>query len=101
MFYLIWIPIAILYAVITAYFSFKLNSGSNCLLLAYFFNILPVFTLVSKYSTSILTDALIYDLILFVCYSATLIYLTNHKMTFSSFFGIFLMILGMIIFKKG
>jgi len=101
MFYLILIISVILYSLITAIFSFKLNSGDKVFWIAYFLNVLPIWTLLSKYSQNILFDAMIYDLILFLVYSGTLIYLTNHKLTIASYAGLTLIIAGMIIFKRG
>ena len=101
MFYITFIISAILYSLITAIFSFKLNSGDKVFWVAYFLNIIPVWTLLSKYSQNILFDAMIYDLILFLGYSGTLIYLTNHKMTINSYAGLILIIAGMFLFKRG
>lgn len=95
----LFIPITIVYSIIAAYFSFRLNSGDKVFWITYGLNILPIWTFWSLISKNILFDAIVYDLILIICYSVTLIYLTKQPLNIQHYIGLVLIFLGLIIFK--
>lgn len=99
MLYFIFVPITIIVSILAAYFSFKLNSGSNCFLISFALNILPVWTLWSKFSKNILFDAIVYDLLLIIVFSTTLIYLTKHSLLFQNVLGLLFVAIGVLLFK--
>lgn len=95
----LFIPLTIVYSIVAAYFSYKLNSGANVFWISYLLNILPIWTFWSLLSKNLLFDAILYDLILIICYSLTLIYFTKQQLQNYNYFGLFLIFVGLIFLK--
>lgn len=61
MIYLIWVPIAIIYQIIGAYFSNKLNIAhdNKWWIIQYGWSLMPIWTMVCRFSNNIVFDAVL------------------------------------------
>ena len=100
--YFIWVPIAIIFQFIGAYFSNRLNisKDNKWLVLQYFWTLLPLWSIVCKYSSNVLFDAVLYDLIILITYSFSLIILTKAPLSVTNYIGLAIIFLGLVLFKK-
>ena len=102
MIYIIWVPIAIIYMFIGAYFSNKLNTthDNKWWIIQYGWSLMPIWTMVCRFSNNIVFDAVLYDLIILITYSFSLIILTRTSLSQTKWIGLALIFIGMILFKK-
>jgi len=98
-----WIPFICLSAGLAGYFSHKANlSGENhWVVYLWLLNVVPLWAVIAKYSKNILTDGLIYDILLTVVYTATVMYMVNKTVSFNwiQICCVLIMILALIVFK--
>lgn len=103
MFYLIWIFCTILFYSLYAWVSVQNNLyGEKWGILLWFLPfIFPIWPIISKFSKNIVFDGLLFDSLLTLSYTATILYLTNGfiKLQYIQIFGIFLIILGIFLMK--
>ena len=102
MFYVLWITLAIISYIITAILSKQLNDtqSTKWLWMIIAWQLGGVWPLVAMYSKSLIFDALIYDLIIFLAYYSTLIYLgSGHNFTLTQWLALAIIGIGMTIFK--
>lgn len=96
----IWIPILIAIYVASAYFSYKNNTeGGKWFWYSYIITAIPIWQIVSRISTDIFFDALVFDIILILSFSITLGYLTHQIFTPQKIVALVLMFGGLILFK--
>jgi multidrug transporter EmrE-like cation transporter len=101
--YLICIPYAIVYYVIAAYYSKKLNDDPKSWTLITFlvifqlFSIWPVF---ARYSKNIIFDGQLIDLIILLSYSATMVWMGCGKdFTCGQWIGMAMVLIGLLMLK--
>lgn len=89
--------------VISAYTSHRWSSSGEFrwAIATYVLNLVPVWIVIARYSTNLMRDSLIYDLVLTIVFTATLLYFQSKYVTFTAMqmVGICLAILGIILFK--
>ena len=74
--------------------------GGKWFYFAWLISILPVFPLVARYSKNILIDGMIFDVILFLSYVGTMLYLgAGEKFVLIQWIGLIITILGFILMK--
>lgn len=97
---LIWLLIFGFYC-FHAWINWKNNLlGGQWFLYAWLISILPVFPLIARYSKNILLDGMIFDVIIFLSYVGTMIYLgAGEKFVNSQWFGLAITIIGFILMK--
>jgi hypothetical protein len=99
MFYFIWIPLAIIFNVVQAWLSTKVAADKLFFYLIWIWGSLPMWAFVAKYSKNLFIDAIIYDSIIVVAYSLTILYLTNMTLKPVNVVGLFLLILAIVLIK--
>lgn len=102
-FYIIWIPIAVLYYALGAYLSRRANIevGSNkFFIILFLWNILGVWPFIAKFSKNLLFDALLYDVVILLAYYSVLICLNPDKgFSMWQWIGLVFLLIGMTLFK--
>lgn len=100
--YFIWVPIAIIFQFIGAYFSNKLNltKDNKWYIVQYCWTLLPLWSTVCRYSTNVLFDAVLYDLIILITYSFSLLILTRVQLSLTNYIGLAMIFAGVALFKK-
>lgn len=100
--YLIWIPIVIIWYAVYAYVSKLSNDTKSTTSLIYVFilGLCPLWAIVTRISKNLIFDGMLYDIVLTLTFTITLIFLGGGK-AFSNFnwMGLFLVILGFIFMK--
>jgi hypothetical protein len=99
MFYFIWIPLAIIFNIVQAWLSTKVATGKLFFYLIWIWGSLPMWAFVAKYSRNLFIDAIIYDSIIVVAYSLSILYLTSTALKPVNVIGLFLLILSIILIK--
>jgi|WetSurMetagenome_2_1015567.scaffolds.fasta_scaffold1608431_1 hypothetical protein len=100
LFYLFWIPAVVIYYIIYAYLSKQFNEGFCNFWVFYLFNLLPIWVFVAKYSTNIAFDGLLYDVIMFLTFFITLVFLgVGESFTTSQWVGFCMVICGFLLMK--
>lgn len=100
-YYLILILSTILYSGTSAYYSYKLNQDSQYFIHCYLIALIPIWTIISKFSKNILFDAIVFDLTLMITFSIVLIILTKKNLDWINYIGLALIFVGLGLFKKG
>lgn len=104
--YLSWIPLTIALYIFQSFLTVKSNLNPKdwhwiFLVVSCF----PMWAFISKYSKpeNLFYDAMVFDAVLILSYSIGLLYFTGSvsKFSYGQYMGIFLIILGMFVFKKG
>jgi hypothetical protein len=90
-------------SVVSAYASFQWNITHKMLWAAIVqgLQILPIWLVVARYSTNLVRDGLIYDVVLTVVYTSALVYFQSKlvTLTLTQMIGIGLTIIGILMFK--
>jgi len=97
--YFVWIPLEIVFNVVQAWLSSKIQTGRFFFYLVWIFGSLPLWAIVAKYSKNIYVDALIYDSILVVSYSLSLLYFTQTELKPVNIVGLLLIFIAMVLIK--
>ena len=97
--YFVWIPLEIVFNVFQAWLSSKIQTGRFFFYLVWFFGSLPLWAIVAKYSKNMYVDALIYDSILVVSYSLSLLYFTETQLKPINIVGLLLIFIAMVLIK--
>jgi hypothetical protein len=104
--YLIWVPLTIIWYVFLTILSFNHNNNDNLFsktgLYLWLMGLYPMWVFVSKYSTRLIFDGMLYDSIIFLSYPITMILLGAGK-TFSmvNYIGLCFLVLGFFLLKIG
>ena len=101
--YLWWIPVAIIFNLLYAWFSVKNNSvGGGWLLGIYLYGCIPtVWIFVSKYSKNLIFDGLLYDVVTLVAFMIGFMILGQAKgFIWINYVGIAFVITGFILIKS-
>jgi hypothetical protein len=102
MLYIIYIPILFIIIVISSWLSVKLNSTnkSTWLIILYGLSLIQVWPFVAKFSKDIIFDALLYDILVVLIYTFSIIYFSKHfSITIGQYIGVGFIFLGLIVFK--
>jgi len=102
-FYLLWVPATFIYYGIYALIANKSNlTHERFWLIATFIcgALCPLWMLVSRYSKDLMFDGLLYDIVILLSYVAAMFYVGRME-SFGplNYFGIFLLVIGMILVK--
>lgn len=64
---------------------------------------IPYWALVNKYSKDVVYDGIVFDLVVTVSYTVSILYFTRsfYKLEASNYFGLALVFFGLYIFKRG
>jgi len=99
----LWIIIVILTSISAGFLSYKTNISNDIRypIMLWILNIIPLWVIIAKYSKNILLDGIIYDIILIIAYTATVMYLTHKTMPLNTIqlSCVVIIILSLIIFK--
>ena len=95
-----WIAIWAFYS-IQAWVANKNNLvGGQWLWIAIAYSCIPVFPIISRVSKNLMVDGIIYDVIIFLSYVVTLLYLGSGKaFTAWNWVGLLLVIAGVVLMK--
>jgi len=99
MFYAIWIPLAIIFNVVQAFLSTKVASDKMFFFLIWAWGTLPVWALVAKYSKNLFFDAVLYDSIIIISYSLSLLHFTKTELKPMNVVGLFLLFVSVVLIK--
>ena len=98
--YLIWVPALIVLNLISAKLSILNQSGNNKAAWGiWLIGIIPMWVIVSRFSKNLLFDAMLYDILLVLIYSAGIIYFGNKNLTIINYIGVGLAISGLFLVK--
>lgn len=100
--YFIWIPFAIILYIIHGWLSYKTNSGKHSShYIAYIIlSALVFWPFVARYSKNLIFDGLLFDVIMTVSYTMSVIYFSGFKMNLYQWLGLILAFVGLFLFKK-
>ena len=101
MFYL-WIPIITIVYALSAILSKKANDSQDWkwVWILYSMNLLGMWPFISKYSKNLIRDGLIYDLVIFLSFYFTLLFLGAAKnFTTTQWIASILIFAGLLLFK--
>jgi hypothetical protein len=103
MFRISWvILIAILYCS-QSYFSIKNSedkSNFSFFMICFIAAIaIPIWPFISRYTNNLILDALLYDVILILSYSITMLTISNHSLSQYNYIGILFVVIGFILIK--
>lgn len=100
--YWIWIPVEAILYVLVAYFS-KLNNNYKsygAFIMLTIFSCFPLWAFIAPDSTNLLFDMLLYDSIMALVWTITLILLSKQpQFRFINYLGVSLVIIGFILMK--
>lgn len=99
MLYFLWIPLAIFFNVFQAWLSTKVAGDKMFFYFLWLWGALPMWAFVSKYSKNLFFDALLYDSILVVSFSMSLLVFTGTILKPINIVGLFLLLLALILIK--
>ena len=103
MFYTIWITTLILYMSTYAWLCFQNNlyKTPHWFVLSWLITIIPVWSVVSKYSNNLLFDSLLYDVVMVSTYTLVTAILMKDKLAFTTvnWIGMSVVIVGFIMMK--
>lgn len=102
MFDVIWITLVAIISITGAWLSVKLNHSNTWELIIpmYLLQLIPMWIIISKYSKQIFRDAVIYDVLICVCYLFTMIALGESKgLNTTQSIGVAFMIIGFLLVK--
>lgn len=106
MFYLFWIPSAIILMVVCGYFTLWANSDGpeswKWVGALYVLSLFGLWPLVAKFSKNLIVDALLYDMIIFFAFYLTMLHLNvAEQFTVTQWVGTMMVIAGFIVIKVG
>jgi hypothetical protein len=95
-----WIGIWFFYCIQAVVANQNNKFGGKWLWIAIVYSALPVFPLVCKVSKNLMVDGIIYDVLIFLSYVVTLLYLGSGKaFSFWNWAGLALVIGGVVLMK--
>jgi hypothetical protein len=98
-FYL-WVPVLIALHIIASKLSIVNQAGNNkAAAWMWVIGALPIWIAISRYSTHILFDAMLYDTLLVIVYTIGIAYFGNSILTITNMIGIGLMFAGLVMVK--
>ena len=98
-FYL-WVPILVILHIISSKLSILNQNGSNkAAIWMWIIGALPIWIVISRYSKSILLDAMLYDTLLVIVYTVGIAYFGDKSLTTLNYVGIGLMFAGLVLVK--
>ncbi len=98
-FYL-WVPLLIVLHAISCKLSILNQNGSNqAAIWMWIIGALPIWIAISRYSKSILFDAMLYDTLLVIIYTVGIAYFDHKVLTPMNYVGISLMFAGLLMVK--
>lgn len=99
-YYLWWIPTTICIALLSAYASVQVNKHPSSLWFYYLFIPLTVFPFISRLSTNILFDGILYDMVVAVSWIVGyIIFGASASFTTVNYVGAFVVIVGLLLMK--
>lgn len=100
-----WIIPLIILNIFAAYFTFKVNVEKTIpwQIALYCLNLSPLWIVVAKHSKNVVLDGIMYDIILTISYTISILLFTYGQVQFNmlQYLGILLLIIGFVIFKIG
>jgi len=98
-----WVIFVFLHFFFISVLSFKANSTAQWKysIYAYLLSTMPWWTLIARYSKSLSLAGFAYDLIVTLSWTICVVLYENKSFSIQNYFGLFLIICGMIIFKRG
>ena len=100
MLFYIWVPILIILHLWSAKLSVDNSAGDNkAALWMWLIGLLPIWIIISRYTKNLLFDAMLYDTLLVVVYTAGIIYFGDKTLTLVNMIGIGLMFAGLVMVK--
>ncbi len=102
--YLSWVPAVCGLYVLQSWLTVQNNLHAGKWFWIFFaVSLFTPWVLISKFTTNLVFDALVFDICLIVSYSIGLLYFTDSfsKLTTFQFVGMFLITIGLFLFKKG
>ena len=101
--YFIWIPYAIIFYIITAFFSKKLNDDPkslNYLMTLIIIQLFGIWPFVARYTNNIIFDSILFDLVIWAAYFITLLLMGCGKdFTSGQWVGVVLTVVGLVVLK--
>jgi len=102
MFYLIWIPLVLAYYGLYAYLSRQSNlEGGNWSCAVFIVGAAcPLWLIITRYSRNLLFDGILYDVLMFLAFTITLLGLgEGSNWGIAQYGGLFLILTGLILLK--
>jgi len=101
----LWIIALFITSVLAAYFSYRSNVTNDFKWTVYLWalNLLPLWALIARYSKNILFDGILYDILLTVIYTVTMMWFMSRSVSFSvtQVICMIVMVIALIVFKVG
>jgi hypothetical protein len=98
-----WVLVTIASSMLAGYLSYRTNltKETSWPIYLWLINIIPTWSLIARNSTNILYDGMVYDTLLIVTYTATMLFLTNksYPLNIIQVICIIIVTLALIIFK--
>lgn len=94
----------VLLYLVQSYFTIKNNQiGSKWFWFLTVSSMIPCWAIVSRFSKNVVVDAIIYDVLLTVSYAIGILYFSNtfERLKVINLCGIILIIVGLLLFKRG
>jgi len=106
MYQLIYSPVVIMIITSSMYFSCRLNQDPDnykWFLLSWLFTSIPIWTFIAKYSSNIVLDAALFDILVFLSSIFVSVYMTKKMsdISITEVLGIMIMFVGLLIYKIG
>lgn len=102
--YYLWVPLVIVVYMAMGYFSFRLNTDKGTLwfILNWLLPIIPIWSFIAMNTRRLVFDGLLFDVILIVVYTFSVMYFTKtfDTLKIHNYIGLTAMIIGLILFKK-
>jgi len=96
----IWVPILIgLHAIACKLSIMNQNGNNKAAIWMWIIGVVPIWIVVSRYSKSILFDAMLYDTLLVIVYTIGIAYFGDKVLTPLNYVGIGLMFAGLVMVK--
>ncbi len=102
--YWIWVPIVILDYIMCAYLTNRNNlSGGIWFWAMWSTGAIPIWAMVSKYSKDVVFDGMVFDIVMTITYTLSILYFTKAFQKFGPFqyAGCLAIMAGLFLFKKG
>lgn len=98
-----WVIVTIASSMLAGYLSYKANVSKQTSWAIYLWalNILPIWAIVARYSKRILFDGILYDTLLVITYTSTVLFLTNKSAPLNTIqtISVIIIVLSLIVFK--
>ena len=101
-FRLIWIPLVLLIGSVQAYFSVKSNAPGapyTPTIIAYVIGLIPLWAIISRKSTALVFDGLLYDILFCCIYAFVMGAMTHTNLRPINWVGILVAVTGLILLK--